>query len=42
MGAFLVLEAIRDASVKSRRVKKTVKKNEAGEPARESSMEDYL
>lgn len=36
------LEAIRDASVKSRRVKKTVEKNEAGALARESSIEDYL
>lgn len=36
------LEATRNASVKSRRVKKTVEKNEAGALARESSMEDYL
>lgn len=35
------LEATRNASVKSRRVKKTVK-NEAGALAREYSMEDYL
>lgn len=36
------LEATRNASVKSRTVKKTVEKNEAGALARESSMEDYL
>lgn len=34
-----MLEAIGDASVKSRRVKKTVEKNEAGGLARESSMD---